>query len=229
MLMNTGNDIYINDSGLLTTIAWGINGKVTYALEGSVFTCGAAIQWLRDGMKLIESAADSEYYAKKVPDSDGVMVVPAFSGLGAPWWDPYARGTIIGITRATTKYHVIRATLESIAYQTADVIDVMQKSTGIQLTDLKVDGGASANSLLMQFQADVLGINIERPRCVETTALGAAYLAGLSLGVYSSLDEIKENRTVETLFAPTKDADWRNTKMEKWRKAVKRSLSWIDD
>jgi glycerol kinase len=229
MLMNTGNDIYINDSGLLTTIAWGINGKVTYALEGSVFTCGAAIQWLRDGMKLIESAADSEYYAKKVPDSDGVMVVPAFSGVGAPWWDPYARGTIIGITRATTKYHVIRATLESIAYQTADVIDVMQKSTGIQLTDLKVDGGASANSLLMQFQADVLGINIERPRCVETTALGAAYLAGLSLGVYSSLDEIKENRTVETLFAPTKDADWRNTKMEKWRKAVKRSLSWIDD
>ena len=228
LLMNTGTEPHITDNGLLTTIAWGVEDKVYYALEGSVFTCGAAIQWLRDGMKLIESAQDSEYYASKVKDSGGVMVVPAFSGLGAPWWDPYARGTIIGITRATNKYHIIRATLESMAYQTADVIDLMERTVGKSITELKVDGGASANNLLMSFQADILGVNIERPSCVETTALGAAYLAGLALGVYSSVEDIKNNRKVEKIFSPEKDCEWRKEKTKIWRRAVERSLLWQD-
>ena len=228
LLMNTGEKPYITNNGLLTTIAWGLDGKVYYALEGSVFTCGAAIQWLRDGMKLIESAADSEYYASKVPDSGGVMIVPAFSGLGAPWWDPYARGLIIGITRATNKYHIIRATLESLGYQTADVIDLMERSVGRKITELKVDGGASANNLLMTFQADILGVEIERPCCVETTALGAAYLAGLALGVYESTDDIKTHRKIERVFAPEKDGAWREEKTKTWRRAVERSLSWQD-
>ena len=226
LLMNTGEKPYMTTNGLITTIAWGLDGKVTYALEGSVFTCGAAIQWLRDGMKLIESALDSEYYARKVPDSGGVMVVPAFSGLGAPWWDPYARGIIIGITRATNKYHIIRATLESMAYQTADVIDLMERTAGIKIADLKVDGGASANGLLMSFQADILGVNIERPACVETTALGAAYLCGLALGVYNSTDEISKNRSIEKIFTPETDDTWREAKVKTWRKAVERSLGW---
>lgn len=226
LLMNTGEKPYITSNGLLTTIAWGLDGKVYYALEGSVFTCGAAIQWLRDGMKLIESASDSEYYASKVKDSGGVMIVPAFSGLGAPWWDPYARGIIIGITRATNKYHIIRATLESIGYQTADVIDLMERSVGRKITELRVDGGASANNLLMSFQSDILGVNIERPSCVETTALGAAYLAGLSLGVYKSVDDIKSHRTVERVFSPEKDAAWREERTKIWRRAVERSLLW---
>ena len=226
LLMNTGEKPYITSNGLLTTIAWGLDGKVYYALEGSVFTCGAAIQWLRDGMKLIESASDSEYYASKVKDSGGVMIVPAFSGLGAPWWDPYARGIIIGITRATNKYHIIRATLESMAYQTADVIDLMERSVGRKITELRVDGGASANNLLMSFQSDILGVNIERPSCVETTALGAAYLAGLSLGVYKSVDDIKSHRTVERVFSPEKDAAWREERTKIWRRAVERSLLW---
>lgn len=228
LLMNTGNEPYIDDSGLITTIAWGIDGKVNYALEGSVFVCGAAIQWLRDGLKIIESAQDSEYYASKVSDSGGVLVVPAFSGLGAPWWDPYARGVIIGITRATTKYHIIRATLESMAYQTADVIRLMQKSTKIKVGELAVDGGASQNNLLLSFQSDILGIPVERPECVETTALGAAYLAGLSTGVYSSLDEIRQNRKTEHIFMPQKDENWRNSNIKRWQKAVERSLSWIE-
>lgn len=226
LLMNTGEKPYITSNGLLTTIAWGLDGKVYYALEGSVFTCGAAIQWLRDGMKLIESASDSEYYASKVKDSGGVMIVPAFSGLGAPWWDPYARGIIIGITRATNKYHIIRATLESIGYQTADVIDLMERSVGRKITELRVDGGASANNLLMSFQSDILGVNIERPSCVETTALGAAYLAGLSLGVYKSVDDIKSHRTVERVFSPEKDGTWREERTKIWRRAVERSLLW---
>ncbi len=226
LLMNTGEQPYISDNGLLATIAWGINGKVYYALEGSVFTCGAAIQWLRDGMKLIESAADSEYYARKVSDSGGVMVVPAFQGLGAPWWDPYARGMIIGITRATNKYHIIRATLESLAYQTADVIDLMERSVDVKVNSLQVDGGASANSLLMSFQADILGIPIERPSCIETTALGVAYLCGLAVGVYSSTDEIRSNKQAESVFQPTKDDEWKNEKISEWRRAVQRSLGW---
>ena len=205
LLMNTGNKPKFTDSGLITTIAWGLDGNVTYALEGSVFVCGAAIQWLRDGLRLIDSAQDSEYYAKKVPDSGGVLVVPAFAGLGAPWWDPYARGTIIGITRATTKYHIIRATLESMAYQTADVIGLMEETTGIKLKELAVDGGASANDLLLEFQADILGASVERPSCIESTALGAAYLAGLSTGFYTSLDDVRRNRKTEKIFTPEKD------------------------
>lgn len=226
MLMNTGSEPYMAGNGLITTIAWGIGDKVTYALEGSVFVCGAAIQWLRDGMKLIESASDSEYYASKVPDSGGVMVVPAFQGLGAPYWDPYARGIIVGITRATNKYHIIRATLESMAYQTADVIELMQKSTGIKVSELAVDGGASSNNLLLSFQSDILGFPVERPECIESTALGAAYLCGLSTGVYTSLDEIKTNRRTERIFSPTKDDAWREAHLSEWKKAVRRSLGW---
>jgi glycerol kinase len=226
LLMNIGDKPMITDSGLVTTIAWGIDGKVNYALEGSVFVCGAAIQWLRDGMRVIESAADCEYYSKKVPDSGGVLVVPAFQGLGAPYWDPYARGIIIGITRATNKYHIIRATVESMAYQTADVIELMERSTGIKIEGLSVDGGASANDLLLSFQADILGTSVNRPECIETTALGAAYLAGLASGVYKSTDEIKENRKIEKTFHPEKDNTWREERISIWKKAVSRSLDW---
>ncbi len=228
LLMNTGKEPYITTNGLLTTIAWGIGNEVYYATEGSVFTCGSAIQWLRDGLKLIESSADSEYYASKVEDSGGVIVVPAFQGLGAPWWDSYARGIIIGITRATTKNHIIRATLESMAYQTNDVIDLIERSTGIKIKNLKVDGGASANKLLLEFQADILGVTIEKPSCIETTALGVAYMCGLSLGVYSSLDEIKNNARTEILIEPKESAEWRNKNIETWQRAVKRSLDWIE-
>lgn len=226
LLMNIGDKPMITDSGLVTTIAWGINGKVNYALEGSVFVCGAAIQWLRDGMRIIESAADCEYYSKKVPDSGGVLVVPAFQGLGAPYWDPYARGIIIGITRATNKYHIIRATVESMAYQTADVIELMENSTGIKIEGLSVDGGASANDLLLSFQADILGTSVNRPECIETTALGAAYLAGLATGVYKSTDEIKENRKIAKTFNPEKDSEWREERISIWKKAVSRSFDW---
>lgn len=226
MLMNTGNVPTITDNGLLTTIAWGIGNEVTYAIEGSVFTCGAAIQWLRDGLKIIESAADSSYYASKVEDSGSVMVVPAFQGLGAPMWDPYARGLIIGITRATTKNHIIRATLESIAYQTTDVIKLIETSSGINLSSIKVDGGASENELMLKFQADILGISVERPQCIETTALGAAYLCGLALGVYSSFDDIKANRKIDKIITPEKDDAWRQERIDKWHDAVKRSLAW---
>lgn len=226
LLMNIGEKPRITDSGLVTTIAWGLDGKVNYALEGSVFVCGAAIQWLRDGMRVIESAADSEYYAKKVPDSGGVLIVPAFQGLGAPYWDPYARGIIIGITRATNKYHLIRATLESMAYQTADVIELMEKSTGIKVEGLNVDGGASANDLLLSFQADILGTTVNRPQCIETTALGAAYLCGLATGVYKSTDDIKSNHGIAKTFSPEKDRSWREEKMTVWKKAVSRSLNW---
>ena len=226
LLMNIGEKPTITDSGLITTIAWGVDGRINYALEGSVFVCGAAIQWLRDGMRVIESAADCEYYAKKVPDSGGVLVVPAFQGLGAPYWDPYARGIIVGITRATNKYHIIRATVESMAYQTADVIGLMEKSTSIKVEALAVDGGASANDLLLTFQSDLLGIPIERPECIETTALGAAYLCGLATGVYKSTDEIKINRRIAKTFEPTKDKTWRIEKMDIWSRAVSRSLGW---
>ncbi|MBO5909580.1 MAG: glycerol kinase, partial [Clostridia bacterium] len=226
LLMNTGDKPYTTDKGLITTIAWGLDGKVSYALEGSVFVCGAAIQWLRDGMKILDSSADSEYYANKVPDSGGIMVVPAFQGLGAPYWDPYARGIIIGITRATNKYHIIRATVESMAYQTAEVIKLMEEVTEIKVQERAVDGGASANNFLLAFQSDLLGIPTERPACVETTALGAAYLCGLALGVYSSLDEIKANRKTEKIFYPGKDEAWREKSLSDWRKAVKRCLGW---
>ena len=226
LLMNIGEKPQITDTGLITTIAWGLDGKVNYALEGSVFVCGAAIQWLRDGMRIIESASDSEYYAKKVPDSGGVLVVPAFQGLGAPYWDPYARGIIVGITRATNKYHLIRATLESMAYQTADVIELMEKSTGIKIEDLSVDGGASANNLLLSFQADILGTSVNRPECIETTALGAAYLCGLATGVYKSTDEIVKNRKIASTYRPEMDEETRKEKIALWKKAVSRSLDW---
>lgn len=229
LLMNTGNEARITDSGLITTIAWGLNGKINYALEGSVFVCGAAIQWLRDGLRVIESAQDSEYYASKVKDSGGIFVVPAFQGLGAPYWDPYARGIILGITRATNKYHLIRATIESMAYQTADVIELMEKSTGIKIKELAVDGGACANNLLLSFQSDILGVPVERPRCIETTALGAAYLAGLSLGVYSSLDEIKQNRTTERYFEPQMTSTEREYSLKNWRRAVDRCKLWKEE
>ncbi len=228
LLMNTGNEPFITDSGLISTVAWSIGGKRTFAIEGSVFTAGAAIGWLRDGLHLIDTSSDSEYYASKVEDSGGVIVVPAFTGLGAPYWDPYARGTIIGISRATTKNHIIRATLESLAYQTADVVELMERSTGIKVNSLSVDGGASQNGLLLSIQADVLGIKIERPQNIETTALGAAYLAGLALGVYSSTDEIQMKHQIDFTVAPKKDEKWREEKMRIWRKAVKRSLDWAD-
>ncbi len=226
LLMNTGSAPKFTDNGLLTTIAWSVGGKVCYAVEGSVFTAGAAIQWLRDGLKIIESSADSEYYARKVKDSGGVMVVPAFQGLGAPYWDAYARGMIIGITRATTKNHIIRATLESLAYQTADVIELMESETGIKTSKLKVDGGASANGLLLEIQADLLGIELIRPECVETTALGAALLAGLALGVYRSVEETASITKNARLVTPSSDAEWRASRMKEWRRAVERCLGW---
>ncbi len=228
LLMNTGSKAYNCKEGLLTTLACSVDGKPCYALEGSVFTCGAAIQWLRDGLKIIESSADSEYYAAKVKDSGGVMVVPAFQGLGAPWWDPYARGIVVGITRATTKNHLIRATLESLAYQTVDVIELMKKTSGLEIGHIKVDGGASANNLMLQFQADILGIDLERPECVETTALGAAYLAGLALGVYKSTLDIVKNNKIERRFTPTEKDGWREERMRLWHKAVERARCWAE-
>ena len=229
LLMNTGETPYFSKNGLLTTVAWGLDGKVTYALEGSVFTCGSAIQWLRDGLKILDSAQDSEYYASKVSDAGGVYVVPAFTGLGAPHWDPYARGLIIGISRATTKNHIIRATLESLAYQTADVVALMEDETALRVPALRVDGGACKNDLLLSFQADLLGIPIERPASVESTALGAAYLCGLTVGLYHSVDEVKKNRAVERVFETEKDSAFREEKIKKWRRAVERALAWAED
>ncbi len=226
LLMNTGDKPKMTDDGLLTTVGWQIGDRVTYALEGSVFACGSALQWLRDGLKILDSAADSEYYAAKVKDTGGVVVVPAFQGLGAPFWDPYARGMIIGLTRATTKNHIIRATLESMAYQTTDVADLMQTTSGIRIKGLKVDGGASANNFLMAFQSDILGVTIERPVCIETTALGAAYLCGISVGVYHSLDEIRAQHKIERTFEPEQDETWRSEHIATWRRAVQRTLGW---
>ncbi|MFT6935976.1 MAG: glycerol kinase [Saprospiraceae bacterium] len=227
MLMNTGDKFVQSKSGLLTTIAWGINGKITYALEGSVFVAGAAIQWLRDGLKIIDEAPDSEYYAMKVPSTDGVYVVPAFVGLGAPHWDMYARGAIFGLTRGTRKAHLIRATLESLAYQTCDVLTAMETDSGVNLKGLRVDGGASVNNLLMQFQSDILNVPVDRPKVIETTALGAAYLAGIAVGFWEK-DAIKENWKLDKTFKPEM-AEAERTKLYKgWQKAVKRSMNWED-
>lgn len=228
MLMNTGENAKLSKNGLLTTIAWGLNGKVEYALEGSIFVAGAAIQWLRDGLKLLDHACDSEKYASEVPDAAGVYVVPAFVGLGAPYWDMYARGTIIGITRGTTREHLIRATLESIAYQTRDVLGTMTQDSGIRTTTLRVDGGATQNNLLMQFQADILGVPVERPVITETTALGAAYLAGISVGVWSSREEIADKWKADVLFSPKMDEATREDLYKGWRRAVERALHWVD-
>lgn len=226
LLMNTGEKPVFSEHGLVTTIAWGIDDKVYYALEGSIFVAGAAIQWLRDEMHLIDSAADSEYMAKKVPDTNGCYVVPAFTGLGAPYWDQYARGTIVGITRGVNKYHIIRATLESLAYQTNDVLKAMEADSGIKLSALKVDGGASANDFLMQTQADVIGAPVHRPECIETTVMGAAYLAGLSVGYWKNKDAVRENWAVDQIFEPQIQEEERQQKTAGWKKAVRYAFDW---
>lgn len=229
MLMNTGEKAVSSSKGLLTTIAWGIDGKVDYALEGSVFIAGAAIQWLRDELKLIDSAADSEGYAQSVDDTNGVYVVPAFVGLGAPYWDPYARGIIVGLTRGVRKEHIIRATLEALAYQTNDVLSIMQLESGISLKALKVDGGACANNFLMQFQSDILDVPVQRPVIIETTALGAAYMAGLATGYWKSREEIASNWAVSRTFIPAMEPGERKRLTKGWEKAVKRSRGWALD
>ena len=226
MLMNTGDEAVISENGLLTTIAWGLDGEVKYALEGSIFIAGAAVQWLRDELKLIEEAPDSEYYGTKVDTSDGVYVVPAFTGLGAPYWDMYARGAIVGLTRGSSKEHIIRATLESLAYQTRDVLEAMEADSDIKLKELKVDGGAVANDFLMQFQADILGSEVERPEITETTALGAAYLAGLAVGYWQDKDEILAKRKVDTIFEPEMPEEKKEQLYTGWKKAVKRAMDW---
>ncbi len=228
MLMNTGTKKVASKNGLLTTIAWGVNGEVEYALEGSVFIAGAAIQWLRDGLKVIDSAPDSEYFSLKVADTGGVYVVPAFAGLGAPYWDMYARGAIFGLTRGTTKSHLIRATLESLAYQTNDVLTAMEHDAGIGLTSLRVDGGACANNLLMQFQADILGVEVERPAVIETTALGAAYLAGMYMGVFNE-GYISDNWRCDSTFKPKMAEQEKVNLLKGWHKAIERVKKWEDD
>ncbi len=226
LLMNTGHDPVFSENGLVTTIAWGLDGKIYYALEGSVFIAGASIQWLRDEMRLIDSAEDSEYMATKVKDTNGCYVVPAFTGLGAPYWNQYARGAIVGITRGVNKYHIIRATLEAIAYETSDVLKAMEADSGVKLSSLKVDGGASANNFLMQTQADIINARVLRPTCVETTAMGAAYLAGLATGFYRDRDEIRVNWNIDKLFTPDIDDETREEKLLGWKKAVERSFDW---
>ena len=229
LLMNTGEKPVFSKNGLVTTIAWGLDGKVTYALEGSIFVAGAAVQWLRDERKLIDSSADSEYMAQKVKDTNGCYVVPAFTGLGAPYWDQYARGTIVGITRGVNKCHIIRATLESIAYQTNDVLQAMRSDAGIAINSLKVDGGASANNFLMQTQADIVGVPVNRPCCVETTAMGAAYLAGLAVGYWKSKEDVVLNWAVDKTFQPMIDEENRAKKIKGWNKAVRYAFDWAQD
>ena len=226
MLMNTGTKRVPSTNGLLTTIAWGVDGKVEYALEGSIFVAGAAVQWLRDELKLIENAAQSEELATAVPDTNGVYVVPAFVGLGAPYWDMYARGTIVGLTRGAGRNHLVRATMESIAYQTRDVLKAMQDDSGITLKALKVDGGAVANNFLMQFQSDILGVPVDRPMVTETTAMGAAFLAGLAVGFWKDKAEIAAKWNVDRTFNPAMDAALREKKYAGWQRAVERSRKW---
>ncbi len=229
MLMNTGEKPVFSRNGLVTTIAWGLDGKVEYALEGSIFVAGAAIQWLRDELRFIESAADSEYMARKVPDTNGCYVVPAFTGLGAPHWDQYARGTIVGLTRGVNKYHIIRATLDSLCYQVNDVLQAMKADSGIELAALKADGGASANNYIMQTQADLICAPVLRPKCVETTAIGAAYLAGLAVGYWKNKEEILKNWAVDRTFTPALAEDVRSRRIRGWSKAVKCSFDWAKD
>ena len=229
MLMNTGEKPIFSKNDLLTTIAWGLDGKVTYALEGSVYVAGAAIQWLRDELKIVDSSPDSEYFATRVKDTNGCYVVPAFTGLGAPYWDPYARGAITGLTRGVNKYHLIRATLESLAYQTYDVLHAMELDSGKHLTALKVDGGASNNNFLMQFQSDIINTDVLRPSCVETTAMGAAYLAGLAVGYWKSKEDVIKNWSVDREFKPAMtDAD-RTAAIKGWSKAVAATRGWAKD
>ncbi len=226
LLINTGEKPVYSQNGLVTTIAWGLDGKVNYALEGSVFVCGAAVQWLRDELDIIENSAQSEEMAGKVPDTGGLYVVPAFVGLGAPYWDPYARGAVLGITRGSNKYHLVRATLESMAYQTKDLIDAMVEDLGEELVSLKVDGGASANNFLMQFQADILGCDVKRPVCIETTSLGAAYLAGLATGYWESKEDVIENWQIERIFKPDMDEKKKTELLAGWKKAVSCVRGW---
>lgn len=228
VLMNTGQEMIRSKNGLLTTIAWGIDGRVSYALEGSVFIAGAAIQWLRDELKLVYDSPQSEYYANKIEDTDGVVVVPAFTGLGAPYWDMYARGGIFGLTRGTKREHLVRATLESLAYQSKDVIEAMQEDAKIPLAYLRVDGGASANNFLMQFQADMLNTEVHRPRTLETTSLGAAYLAGLAVGYWKDLDEISEDFSIDRTFKPQMSQEKRDKNYKYWKKAIERAMDWLD-
>ena len=229
MLMNTGEKPVYSNNGLVTTIAWGLNGKVNYALEGSIFVAGAAIQWLRDEMRIIDTSPDSEYIAKQVPDTNGCYVVPAFTGLGAPYWDQYARGTIVGITRGVNKKHLIRATLESLCYLTNDVLKAMQDDSKIKLSALKVDGGASMNDFLMQYQSDVIGVPVHRPACIETTAMGAAYLAGLAVGFWSSTDDVRNNWKISRIFESQMSEKDRAEKLKGWNKAVKCSFGWAKE
>ena len=229
LLMNTGEKPIFSNNGLVTTIGWGLNDKVNYALEGSIFTAGAAIQWLRDELHLIQTAAETESAAKAVADSNGAYVVPAFTGLGAPYWDSYARGTIIGLTRGVNRNHIIRAVLESIAYQTWDVLNAMQQDSGIPMTSLKVDGGAAANEFLMQFQADIIQVPVLRPSCLETTAMGAAFLAGLTVGFWSSQDEITQKLSIASEFKPQRNDEWCKQALSGWHKAVKRSFNWMKE
>ena len=226
MLMNTGEKPVFSKNGLVTTIAWGLDGKVNYALEGSIFVAGAAIQWLRDEMRLIDSSPDSEYMANKVKDTNGCYVVPAFTGLGAPHWDQYARGTIVGITRGVNKYHIIRATLDSLCYQTNDVLNAMEADSGIRLAALKVDGGASANNYLMQTQSDIINAPVQRPQCIETTAMGAAYLAGLAVGYWKSKEDVIKNWAIDRTFEPAICDKKRKEMVDGWDKAVKYSFGW---
>lgn len=226
ILMNTGEKAVDSKNGLLTTIAWGLDGKVEYALEGSVFVAGAAIQWLRDGLRMIDNAAFTETYANKVPDSAGVYVVPAFVGLGAPYWDQYARGIIVGLTRGVEKEHFVRATVESLAYQSYDVMKAMEADAGVVLKELHVDGGASANNFLMQFQSDILGIDVLRPKVIESTALGAVYLAGLAVGYYKDKEDIRQNVALDRTFRPKMEDSTRQELVGGWKEAVKRSFGW---
>ena len=229
LLMNTGKKPILSHNGLVTTVAWGLNGEVNYALEGSIFVAGAAIQWLRDELHLIETAADSEYLAKRVPDTNGCYVVPAFTGLGAPYWDAYARGAIVGLTRGVNQNHIIRATLDSITYEIHDVLSSMEADAGIRLSSLKVDGGASANNYLMQTQADINSAPVDRPKCVETTAAGAAYLAGLSVGFWKDQAQLKAIRQTDRMFRPKLSEQARTERLEGWKKAVRCTRGWAAD
>lgn len=229
LLMNTGEKPIFSKNGLVTTIAWGLDGKVNYALEGSVFVAGASIQWLRDQLKVVDSAPDSEYLATRVKDTNGCYVVPAFTGLGAPYWDQYARGVIVGLTRGCNKNHIIRATVESLAYQVNDVLQAMRADSGINLAALNVDGGASANNFLMQTQADISDAPVNRPSCVETTAMGAAYLAGLSVGYWKSKEDVIANTSLDRTFTPAISAEERETRIKGWKKAVKCSFGWAKE
>ena len=226
LLMNTGEKPVFSENGLVTTIAWGLDGTVNYALEGSIFVAGAAIQWLRDELRIIDSSEDSEYMARKVADTNGCYVVPAFTGLGAPYWDQYARGTIVGITRGVNKCHIIRATLDSIAYQVHDVLSAMEADAKIAISSLKVDGGASANGFLMQTQADIVNVPVIRPRCVETTAMGAAYLAGLAVGYWTSREDVRKNWASDCVFEPSLGANERMERIQGWKRAVKYAYGW---